>query len=580
MSETNDSQAAPEGTLSVLGASSLLPANWAELDAPKRVSALVESHHTAKLVPSLPSDELFRLVKEAGFDASLELLPYASNDQWQAFIDLDGWDSDVVSYKRFKSWFEAAQAAGLETHGRFLAALDPEYLVVLLQGHATIHEKDVDIDLIPDDREIFTSPDGEFWIDLPQGHTETPIIQRTLRLLYANDLVAARRVLRAVRSELPSSSTEELYQFRLGRLADMGYLAPDEAREMLVPIDIEELKAEIDERLDTAESVAPTVAAGDPARLLPSLRLRASPFLAAALERLGLGEDLDAFTMTAAFVANQWLVAFCHDLGEVEEHNEALAFSLGLLGIGLEHLSDGDEAKAELILRRVVVKDIFRTGYTLVSGLANRAREQVRKMGGNLFDAPLSGTIAALTAPEPALAVGWDDELGLLTRPFRTAAEVEEARKAVDQARRLRKLFGRRLGYKRELLDELRESGFDEAKIASIKLSSLWLTSLAHRMLGEPSTLHPIGATQLEAVSEILLSPTRNAAGARTLRADVRNQVEKALELMADADPEQAEALLGLVRTAFDRFETTLGTIADDEVIDARFLGDLFLVRD
>ena len=169
-------------------------------------------------------------------DSSLELFAHVEPDQWQGLMDLSCWRSGGIDANRFSGWLQATTTASPEVATRLLKSVDEEFLVSILQSIATIEEKDLDKDFVPDNLEILPSPDGEFFILLPQGHPMAPYVIQSLRMIFAENLLRGRRLLRACRTEINSQVTEQAFKFREARMADLGFLERDAAVEIFQPI--------------------------------------------------------------------------------------------------------------------------------------------------------------------------------------------------------------------------------------------------------------------------------------------------------------------------------------------------------
>ena len=224
-----------------------LPATWNAMSATEKTRSLLERKDLPKLVKSMPADKLYLMIHDLGVDSSLELFSFVEPDQWKGLVDISCWESDMSSPQRFAAWFQAVSVAGSQAAETFIGAIDEEYLVTIIKSIATVEEKDLDKDFVPDTLEIIPSPDGEFFLLIPRNHTLIPFVVQALKLIYAKDILKGRRILRASRTELTTQLTETAFRFRSGRLEDMGFLEFNVAMEILEPIPLNELRKRLGE---------------------------------------------------------------------------------------------------------------------------------------------------------------------------------------------------------------------------------------------------------------------------------------------------------------------------------------------
>ena len=147
-----------------------------------------------QLIQTTPADKLHLLIHDIGVDSSLELFAHVEPDQWQG---ADGPELLALRGNRRKPILGLASGddySQSRVATRLLKSVDEEFLVSILQSIATIEEKDLDKDFVPDNLEILPSPDGEFFVLLPQGHPMAPYVIQSLRMIFAESLLRGRHL--------------------------------------------------------------------------------------------------------------------------------------------------------------------------------------------------------------------------------------------------------------------------------------------------------------------------------------------------------------------------------------------------
>src|SRR4051794_26690466 len=135
----------------------------------KKADAILSEPDAARLVPTLPVQELYYAIKEVGLADAEDLLALATAQQVQGFVDLDAWERDHLDERRLNAWIEALSDAGYEKLGAVVADLDPEMMALWLQRQAVIY--DLTIETVPDEPEghFYPTPDRFYLLDILVG---------------------------------------------------------------------------------------------------------------------------------------------------------------------------------------------------------------------------------------------------------------------------------------------------------------------------------------------------------------------------------------------------------------------------
>jgi hypothetical protein len=195
----------------------------------RRGQALLESETLAEDVAQLGVTELYFIIKELGVDEALPLLLSSGPGRLQALCDFDCWDKDTFDAVELDVWLAPFAAEGPEALAQAFVALDEELQVLFLQQTLEVYEGPAnDNPDLPADRPSREVPGGLFTLVAKETAGEVDALKLTDALM-AHSMEELFRLLTALKWELPSTLTEQAYQFRQSRMMDLGFMAPEEA---------------------------------------------------------------------------------------------------------------------------------------------------------------------------------------------------------------------------------------------------------------------------------------------------------------------------------------------------------------
>jgi hypothetical protein len=546
-------------------------------------TALEQRDDLDRYVPALPAATFVAVARGLQAEDRLELvIPHASADQLTALFDLDAWRRDRIDVDRARLWLLAvvdAYAAADKPRGalaELIYAMDPElWTAALLPGTSVFH-------LDPDDDEqreqaasavesllSYPTPDGYFIVAVP----DTEVGRRAIHVLdriYADDLELARSLVNSLRGALPAMLEEDLLRWRSGRLADLGFVAWDEAMRLLRPLDI---KAARD-----AEAPPPSAVAALHNTSLVGLGLRAG-LLRRALAALGpaqQGERAREFTL----LVNELMAAQRFEPGDSKLQERAFHQAEATIGLGLELLAVGvtDPAEVDALLSGRVaaigLRGVFRVGYGPLDKL-RRAALALHREGrvslsriGSLLDRPWGPALEALARWYPELPL---ETSGNAVRPLAGLRDVARATELVAQAGALAAL-----AFTAYAIDPAWVTRVDEPE--RLTLGDLVRTAIVHSHLpsrpsgpdgaGTSGPLAPLTASDLAWAADHLLQNGRLVpAVAHDLRA----------RCLAIGAPQLADAFAPLLT----RLEVELSALERDAdgVVDLTRAGALLTVQ-
>ena len=195
----------------------------------RRGQALLQSEALAEDVAKLGVTELYFIIKELGVDEALPLLLHSGPQRLQALCDFDCWDKDSFDAAELDVWLAPFAAEGQEALAQAFLSLDEELQVLFLQNTLEVHEGGAEANPdIPADRPSREVPGGLFTLVAKDTSFEVDAL-KLVDALMAHSMEELFRLLTALKWELPSTLTEQAYQFRQNRLMDLGFMAPEEA---------------------------------------------------------------------------------------------------------------------------------------------------------------------------------------------------------------------------------------------------------------------------------------------------------------------------------------------------------------
>ncbi len=412
-----------------------------------------------QLVPRIDAQDFVRLARLLRDENRLELLLiHATPEQLTSLIDLDAWERDQVEYVRARTWLLViAQLYAMMNKPRgalvdLMYEMDPEMWTLALHPYTEV------IDLDPEDdqsRQVahdqldalrtWDTPDGFFVIGVPDDEFGRMALS-TLELVYQDSLDEGRKLALSIQSALRSQMEEELSRWRTGRLADLGFVAWEEAMKLFRPYD---------HATAATEDARDFRYLDDPDGMLALPRWQSAGLLARVLTRL---DDAEHGLRSREFLllVSEVMAAQRFAPGDTGLQERAIDQTQATLSLGLELLlttqvgHPDPEAFLAGRIEAIGLRDIFRVGYGALDRLRkatatlSKATRVSLTSAGSLLDRPWGPAIACLSAWYPELPMM---EKGQASRPLRSFADVREATGLVAQAGALSRLAFAPEGY-------------------------------------------------------------------------------------------------------------------------------------
>lgn len=446
---------------------------------------LLDAADAHELVPQLPAQDLYLLLRELGPEDLPELLALASTEQFTTFIDLDCWVGDELQPRRGLHWLALLLEAGEAKVLEFVREGEPELLALLLRRLVRVVSGPEGIE-DEDDRIEAQRRDGGYQLEFLDVDG-SKIVAGFLDVLFRNDPELFLQVMEGVRWEMLTTLEEEAYGWRAGRLLDLGFPAPSEARRVYAWLDPERYAGAAKPstpQAQAASGVAPgfVLAAARPKGLLQTI-------LAAGLD--------EACGWELSFLANKVLLADGVDPGDAEAVQRTLRRVGDTLGLALEHLAGDDATRAADLFRDCWQEELFRLGHSLTLRLQRRARALLQGSIGAFIDDPSRGVLEALAQPLPGYPLSLDDPGRSGERTFVRLADVQRAERALTEIEAQQRLFCEALPFALPAGDEWDLTGCLPERVADLTLSGMLLTAVANRILGRELQPVPLAAGDL-----------------------------------------------------------------------------------
>ncbi|MBZ4414243.1 DUF6178 family protein [Myxococcus sp. XM-1-1-1] len=383
----------------------------------RRMEALLEGADAGAVVRALPPESLYLTIQEVGLADATELVQLASPAQFRAFVDLGAWKRDKVDPHAALTWLRAARGGFDDTaeYLRKLHALDLEVLELVLREFVVLHDREENPDVNPQGVTLET-PEGRYLVEITAEGVEMSAVRALVNDLIAENPFEAVRLLEAVRWEIPGELEETAFQFRRGRLVDMGFPSLEDAVALF-------------SRVDLAAPKKPLVTSALAASQGHVDYLDASFRGLTALERQNAEDEL-------AGVANAALVAELEDPGDLDAVRRVGEMTRDSLSLGLEYLTGADPSQATEVLRDVPLRRVFQTGFTLTLQLKYRA-DRLAKSPGAVVDGVLlvlpeeAAALEALRRKRPRRALKVE---GAEPVPFRSLREISASEAVLTRA--------------------------------------------------------------------------------------------------------------------------------------------------
>jgi len=442
---------------------------------------LVTAKDGPELLPRLPAQEVYLLVKELGIDDVADLIPMASPEQFAAFLDLDGWQGDELQEAALIPWLAALLDGGEDVVLQAVANLDYELLALWLRKLAKHVEG-------PEDDQEEQSREDSYRIEFHDSE-QGKVLSALLDVLQRREPEFYCRLLEGVRSESRAVLEEECYTFRNGRMQDLGFPDPIAALEVFSYLPPQSFRASDHSKAGVLwgageESVAPGF-------VLTTARPRA---MLAEVLNTDLPVEI-AWELT--YLLNKVLLANRVEVGDLRQVEGGLQEVFNYLNLALEHLAGDDVDTAAESFSTIYLQSLFQLGFSLTVDLQRRAQQLNSSSIGPYLDGPFRALVTALDRRRPQFYVGLEEETRGDERPFARQRDLNIAAQWLDRLELQRRLFEEVFPFRLPAPAAMELQGCQPDAAEDLTLSEFFLTALANRLLGEVFLPTPLAKDRL-----------------------------------------------------------------------------------
>lgn len=456
----------------------------------QKYNLLLEACDAEALVAAMAAQELFLLIKELGREDVGELVAWATIEQFTTFLDLDIWQADHIHPPAILNWLQLLLDAGDEKVLQMAYQIDFDLLVLLVKKFVHISRGPEDASEDDQGGQPASGYEVEY-LDLEGGK----VVGALLDLLYQHDPQLVHNLLRTVRWEQNSLLEEEVFQSRNRRLEEFGFVDPNQALAVFSWLDPATFELE-----EYRKTSIPLPADGT---VPPGFLLTAASPRNLMAEVLANGLSREA-SWELSYLLNAVMSADRVDVGDPLQVQSALDQVYRCLNLALEHLCGNDADRAIELFDQIYLQPLFRLGFSLTLRLQRQARPLRTSPMAAYFNSADRHLLTALGGAKPQFFTGLSGSDFADIRPFRTLDELQLAQSALSRLELQLALLTRDLALEIEALDALDLSGCIPAQVADLRVSELFLTALANRLLGREFSPQPVPVADLPRLQQLV----------------------------------------------------------------------------
>jgi len=371
---------------------------------------------------------------------------------------------------------------------------------------------------------------------------------------------------------LPAELEEEMYRLRNVRLAEHGFLPPEEARSIYSPLEPEALSRE--SGIPLFQALTQENAAFD-VPMVPMEHMGAGNMLTEVVTSLLDPLILDRIRLEFAGLCNQILSAEGTLSPDLETLVETCRKASSLINLGLERLGGKDLDAAARVIQEHTLASLFRVGF----GLALKVKwEAQRWLKGSWFalkgldpdfwGAYWGGVLAGVLGPKPRLFVGHRE--GEETRDFEWLSDLGESLKVLRKIMVLDGLLAR--------LTEIYPTSPALMSSQDLSFRPLLFNLWARRLLKLQPSVFPITPDQARRFLAILHGEPPPGGAPSDMSLCGAEFVEDFMGYATASDEEASQILRETLELIWQEFREEYDGVAAED-LDSRY-AKFFILRD
>lgn len=382
-----------------------------EMPSRKRLDLLTEDPEGKELTKAFAPQEFYLMMKEIGETDAISLLTNCSPEQLTFCLDVELWEKWDFSFDQACTWLGYILSLDEEHLWAHLRGLDWEFIqLILINGIEVgggVGELSTDAERLGNwDHSI----DNLYFITF-RDSKHARLLGSLIDILYRHDHQLYMDLMEGCRSSIKSELEDLCYQFRSGRLADLGFPDYDQAIEIYLPIPPEAFALSDGKSSITADGYAAVLLSspdnGGKDTLLSRILQKSSS--AVLLQELG-------YLFNCALIAEN---------GTMPDDDTVKIISnrvYGWLNIALEHLAGNNEVKGREIVNKEYIKRLFRLG----CGIIHEVVRLAKTIQSDNY--ATSKALRGFTAQRPRFYRGLDPDHADGYREFQTIDDVRRAK--------------------------------------------------------------------------------------------------------------------------------------------------------
>ncbi len=393
------------------------------------LTRLGKSENPGALVKALAPHDLLVAWHLADDEQRADLLQLADKEQTDLLIDLSCWPTNLPDLDKLEALIEPLCLRGPGGAVQMLDTVEPELRTQLLRRNVRVHLLDNRNDEIQaaEESEIIACPDGLYYIEFPFPEEVTDVERALWGALISRPFVQYQPELECIRHDFLSELQETALRWRLGRLADFGFVGREEAFAVLAPRSVDEVRR-LAERVEI-KTIPLTSNISLP--LLYRDNLKEDDFLDRVLEALEKSDDPETMSRFAnlgaelAVMINRFLTAASADISNLDDVARCTGWAGNLLTLGLSETAGGNIEQGIRLLAKLAPVVFLQVGLGLSYPLRDRARLLLNDMRiasagspGAIFDPPHHIALLNLTEDIPRHWPRLEKDAGLSTDLF------------------------------------------------------------------------------------------------------------------------------------------------------------------
>ncbi|MBT0662874.1 hypothetical protein KI809_01050 [Geobacter pelophilus] len=386
------------------------------LPVTRRLELLIEDSEAKKVISEFTPQEFYLMVKEIGETDASQLLDNGTTEQISVCLDLDLWQKWEFSHDKAIIWLEYLLSVNEADSMKILSRLDPELLQLILFEEIEVGggggELATDSERLGDWDHSF---DSVYYLTF-RNAKHARLIGTLIDIIFRNDRALYLDLMEGRSASVKSEIEDMCYQFRCGRLADLGFPSYEEAMEACAPLPPERYapgEEKISVIYDTENAIS----------FVPPLVDET------LLSRVLAREMTESLRQELELLLNCAMVAEGSYGADLEKARSVTLRVYGWLNLALEYLCGSDESAAAAVVRKEQFKRLFRLGHGIVQQVARLARTVTSA------EYATGKALRGFTAERPLFYRGLDDDRADGYREFNSMNDIRLANEFLNRLR-------------------------------------------------------------------------------------------------------------------------------------------------